>query len=307
MAQIPTGQNADFYMGGRFLARYKGARPPSPATSPIGSPAWWRDEGIRDVFQGVPSRTGQEAMGTDAQGNPAPVTFGSPAGDPKYPAPNPQNVRIPGWADDYWTGYLWALQDPGTAAQRLAQGGAFSAELQKGNADGLARRAPQDPRGLVPTPAQLTQLPPGLVLPTAQGGINVRPAPPAPPPKGGGIWVNPPGPGPAWVPLPVAVTYEIYGRERGRIIPYSQVVRFSRGQYQVISGDSLLVSNSPSDGFGYGGHPGRWSETTDKSPMDYGLDSDKGVVAWNGRRAYPVPSYELLQLFGPSWKSLVYR
>lgn len=317
MAQNPTGQNAEFYLGGRARALYNGARPPSPDTSPPGSPMWWNNEGIRDVWNGVPSRVRDERnmplepVRTDAQGNPLPITFNpngpktsqAPPAAGASPPPKPAGVVIPSWANDYWAGYLWALQDPGTAAQRLNQ--AFTPDYKKGLSAGLAQQPPQDPLGLVPTPAMLGQLPAGVVIPSGPR-ITIRPAPPAPPPKGGGIIVNPPGPGPSWTPLPVAVTYEIYGREGRQKRPYLDVVKYRNGKYNVLQGDSLMVTDSPSAGFGFAGRPGRWSELTDKSPIDYGLDSDKGVVAWNGRKAYPVPGYELLQLFGPDWRHLIY-
>ena len=322
--KTPSARDAEFYLGGRARALYHGAQPPMSDTSPVGSPMWWRNEGIRDVWNRVPSRvrdarsTPIEVVENDANGNPLPVTFnpnGPPAGQAPPIAgngasPNPGAVRIPSWANDYWAGYLWALQDPGTAALRLNQ--AFTPEYKKGLAAGLAKQPPQDPQGLVPTPAMLAQLPSGLVLPGGPGipakpPINIRNAPPAGPPIRGGIIVNPPGtPGPAWTPLPVAVTYEIYGREGRRKLPYLEVVKYRNGKYEVLRGDSLLVTDSPSAGFGFAGRPGRWSELTDKSPMNYGLDSDKGVVAWNGRKAYPVPGYELLQLFGPDWRHLIY-
>lgn len=135
------------------------------------------------------------------------------------------------------------------------------------------------------------------------GGVVIRTPVPARPPSPKGVWIPPPGA--SGVP---AITYEIFGRIGRRIVPYTQVVQFRNGRYVVKPGDTLSVGNEPRDGFGYAGKPGRWTEAAGgHTPMQYGLDADKGVVAFNGTSAHPVPSYELLQLFGPNWRMQVYR
>ena len=57
------------------------------------------------------------------------------------------------------------------------------------------------------------------------------------------------------------------------------------------------------------GKPGRWVEAAgDHSPMQYGLDGDKGVVAFNGTSAHPVPSYNgTAAVLARNWRMRVYR
>lgn len=319
MAQAPTGANADFYQNGRGLALYRGQRP--VADPPIGTPAWWVNEGVKDVWGGQPSRTGVETVFYDAQGLPMPVVFGSggggasrlsPGGPRVLPAnsnqPPVQQVSLPNWADDYWAGYLWALQDPVTARLRVAAPN-FSAAYRKGLTDGLNRAPFADPQGLVPTDDQLLQT--GLFVAGAQGqgaGMppRVRPAPPAPQRgnPGDGVFVPPPG--------PVAITYELYGTMGGRTVPLDSILVYSRAGYRTKPGARIMVGTTSGQGFGLGGRPGSWSriypDPLRGSPSNYGLDSDKGVVKWDdhSRRGYAVPASTLAEIFGPAWRTQVY-
>lgn len=68
------------YQLGRGKARYNGARP-SVERLVIGSLQYWFNEGIKDVFEGVASRTGTETIFYDADGLPLTPTFGK-AGRP---------------------------------------------------------------------------------------------------------------------------------------------------------------------------------------------------------------------------------
>ncbi len=65
--QIPTSTNAQYYANGRGLARYQGQRPLAVDPAP-GTPIWWSNEGVKDVWAGVPSRTGTETLWRDSGG-----------------------------------------------------------------------------------------------------------------------------------------------------------------------------------------------------------------------------------------------
>lgn len=64
------------YQLGRGKARYNGARP-SVENLVIGSLQWWFNEGVKDVFAGVASRTGGETIFYDENGAPLTPTFGT--------------------------------------------------------------------------------------------------------------------------------------------------------------------------------------------------------------------------------------
>lgn len=323
MAQVPSGANADYYQSGRGLALYRNQQVvPEP---PQGTPAWWVNEGVKDVWAGLPSRTGVETTYTDADGRPLPVVFRrnggnatgvTPGGPRVLPgnsnSPPVQPVTLPNWVDDYWAGVLWALQDPVTARQRLASNN-FNPNHGKGLTDGLNRYPFSDPQGLVPSDAQLLQT--GLFVSGQQGGPApgapppIRPAPPYIPPAnvnpGDGVFIPPPG--------PVAVTYEIYGTVGRRVVPLDSILTYSRAGYRARPGARIMVGTSSRDGFGLGGRPGSWPtiypDLLRGNPSNYGLDSDKGVVKWDerSRRGYAIPGSVLAEIFGPAWRTQVYK
>ncbi len=75
---IPSGANAQYYANGRGLARYQGQKP--LAVDPAaGTPIWWSNEGVKDVWAGVPSRTGTETIWRDNGGALRPVIGGPDA------------------------------------------------------------------------------------------------------------------------------------------------------------------------------------------------------------------------------------
>ena len=300
---IPQGANAQYYLTGRGLALYQGAQPLA-IDPPIGTPAWWQNDGIKDAVNGWPSKTGVEAARPGVQ----------PTGG-QYPPPNPGPVRIP-WGTEYWSGYLWALQDPGTAAVRLSQNN-WTSDYKAGLRDGLARSVPKDPRGFVPTAAQLAMLPAGIAALIGTGGGSPTPVvtrtPPAyQPPAGttGGVYVPPPPlPPPAYPTSPVGVqaTFEIYGSRRGRAVPMREALDFDGRLYHLKSGYQMLVGIRPTDGFGLGGRPGSWPTVyPSTSPANFGLDADKGVLEMDGRTPRGVAASDLLEIFGPNWRMQVY-
>lgn len=328
MAEVPSGANADYYQNGRGQALYRGqqvaANPP-----PQGTPAWWVNEGVKDVWAGQPSRTGVETVYYDAEGRPMPVVSRgqvvvmsggagtrrlSPGGPRVLPAnssqPPVQPVTLPIWADDYWAAYLWSLQDPVTARMRAADSN-FSPAYRKGATDGLNRAPFADPQGLSPSDDQLLQTGLFIVGAQAQGPAPgmppiIRPAPPAPPRvnPGDGVFVPPPG--------PVTITYELYGTMRGRTVPLDSILIYSRSGYRARPGGRIMVGTSAGQGYGLGGRPGAWSriypDPIRGSPSNFGLDGDKGVVKWDehSRRGYAIAAGTLAEIFGPAWRTQVY-
>lgn len=222
--QIPTGRNADYYVFGRGYARYN-ARKPLGTDPPVGTIDWWVNEGVKDVWAGVPSRIGPETIYNDAQGNPLPV-IGGPQAAPAY------NKR----------------------------------------------------------PAPVYQPRPNQTSPSFE--ISPPPGPPNPTP------VAPGG---------VTITYEIYGSLNGRKVPIWNELTFDGVSYHVKRGGRILVSHNASEGYGLGGTPGSWASFYgSRSPADFGLDADRGVMAFDGNRPFSVSSSQLQEIFGSTWRQTVY-
>ena len=230
---IPINSNAQYYANGRGLARYQGQKPLA-VDPPVGTPLWWSNEGVKDVWAGLQSRTGTETIWRDSGGAARKVVGGPEAG------------AIP------WTHTPQASAGYVTVYQR--------------------REAP------------VYQRQPG---PSGQG--YYVPAPPAP------------------MPVGVVATYEIYGRLNGRQVPIWKELSFDGVTFHIKQGGRILVSHNPAEGYGVGGMPGSWTQLYgSRSPMDWGLDADKGVVAFDGERAYAVPATQLVEIFGAGWRLVVY-
>lgn len=317
-SDIPTGVNRDYYLSGRSRALYF-LSGPLAGNPPPGTPSWWSNEGNKDAWDGLPSRVGEESVLTGPDGQPMPVKIGiadpqtgqipqspygtaapqtgapppaanPPAGIPAgtWPAPNPGVVKLPSWVDDYWSGYLWALQDPGTAIQRLREGNRWTPDYQRGLADGLAPRPPKDPRGFVPTSAQLAQVP----FPILRQAPVYTQRPPLPPPTS---------------PPPLAlVTKEIFGMLRGRRVPVWDILRPDGLLSHVIRGGRIVIGAHPGEGFGLGGSPGAWPQASGgASPSAFGLDPQVGVVAFDGTSARPIDAHTLEKMLGSGWRQLL--
>ena len=232
---IPTGANAQYYANGRGLARYQ-AQKPLAADPAAGTPIWWSNEGVKDVWAGVPSRTGTETIWLDNGGAQRQVVGGPDA------APNP-----------------WANPPPA--------------------ANGSA-------------PAYPVRAAPAYQPRAGQTGPSAYIPPPGPPPVPTGG---------------VVMTYEIYGRLNGRQIPLWKELSFDGMVFHIKQGGRILISHSPAEGYGLGGTPGSWAQLYGiRSPADWGLDPDKGVVAFDGSRAYAVPGTQLVEIFGTGWRQIVY-
>ena len=131
--------------------------------------------------------------------------------------------------------------------------------------------------------------------------------------RGGGSTLDPTMPTTNTTPTPMPTggslkTYEVFGVYNGRPAPLTQAVSFDRATGRVLgvtAGYRVMVTDSPSEGFGLAGSPGRWSSFVTQSPLYYGLDPDRGVLAWDGSRGQALPAAYLSQLFG-DWRGAVY-
>ena len=131
--------------------------------------------------------------------------------------------------------------------------------------------------------------------------------------RGGGSTLDPTMPTTNTTPTPMPTggsmkTYEVFGVYNGRPAPLTQAVNFDRATGKVLgvnAGYRVMATDSPSEGFGLGGTPGRWSSFVTQSPLYYGLDPDRGILAWDGSRGQVLNASYLLQLFG-DWRQAVY-
>lgn len=235
---IPTSVNAQYYANGRGLARYQGQKPLAVDPAP-GTPIWWSNEGVKDVWAGVLSRTGTETLWHDSGGSLRQMVGGPDAA--ASPGVNPRQ--------------------PGPGQPPVYQRRAAPAYQPRTGQSGQSYYIP-------PTPGQ----PP---MPVTSGAV--------------------------------AATYEIYGRMSGRQVPLWKELAFDGIAFHLKQGGRILISHSPSEGYGFGGTPGSWSKLYgSRSPSDWGLDADKGIVAFDGSRAYAVPASQLVEIFGPGWRQVVY-
>ena len=235
---IPVNSNAQYYANGRGLARYQ-AQKPLAVDPTVGTPIWWSNEGVKDVWAGLPSRTGTETLWLDNGGAARKVLVGPDAA-------------------------------PGSWANTPQAGSGQAPAYQRRDAPAYQPRAGQTGQSyyIPPTPGQ-----------------------PAVPVVGSGI----------------VTTYEIYGRLNGRQVPIWKELSFDGVTFHIKQGGRILVSHNPAEGYGLGGTPGSWTQLYgNRSPADWGLDSDKGVVAFDGSRAYAVPATQLGEIFGNGWRQTVY-
>lgn len=78
-------------------------------------------------------------------------------------------------------------------------------------------------------------------------------------------------------------TYEVYALCAGRAIPLADALHMGAS----LNPNARLVStHDPSEGFQLAWTPGRWRDSYgERSPADFDLDADKGVLCWNARLA----------------------
>lgn len=105
-------------------------------------------------------------------------------------------------------------------------------------------------------------------------------------------------------------TLEVYGSRGGQVMPLMSVLqRTQTGGWAVVPGNSVMVGDAPTDGYGLAGVPGKWSQFyAGQSPASFGLDTDKAVMFWDDaqRRGFAVSAQYLQQLFGSNWRSVVF-
>ncbi|MFO0576110.1 MAG: PLAT/LH2 domain-containing protein [Polyangia bacterium] len=104
-------------------------------------------------------------------------------------------------------------------------------------------------------------------------------------------------------------TFELFGIMNGMNVPLAQVVICDRntGQCSVVPGGRVIVGEQPNEGFGLAGVPGRWQMYYGgRSPAEFGLDADKGVLGSDGSRGWVLNAQFLSQVFGSNWRAAVY-
>ncbi|MFO0578941.1 MAG: PLAT/LH2 domain-containing protein [Polyangia bacterium] len=104
-------------------------------------------------------------------------------------------------------------------------------------------------------------------------------------------------------------TYELFGVLNGVNVPLAQVVICDRatGRCSVVPGGRVIVGEQPNEGFGLGGVPGRWSlYYGGRSPAEFGLDPDKGVLGSDGSRGWVLTAQFLSQVLGGGWRAAIY-
>lgn len=102
-------------------------------------------------------------------------------------------------------------------------------------------------------------------------------------------------------------TLEIFGVLNGQLVPITRAVMNNGGRWQLVPGARVMIGDSPTDGFGLAGVPGRWSAFYGtQSPSVFGLDADKAVLASDGTRGWVTEAAWLSQIFGPNWRQVVY-
>lgn len=104
-------------------------------------------------------------------------------------------------------------------------------------------------------------------------------------------------------------TFELFGIVGGRLAPLTSAVSVDRasGRASVVPGASVMVTDQAGEGFGLAGIPGRWQQLyMGRSPSEFGLDSDKAVLASDGSRGWALDAKFLSQIFGMNWRQAVY-
>ena len=105
----------------------------------------------------------------------------------------------------------------------------------------------------------------------------------------------------------VVRTYEIFGKQKGRVVPLAEILQVRAGIKQLTPGAQVLVADQESQGFGLGGEPGLWEDLyPGVDPALYGLDSDRPVLASDGARGWVVDAHYLALIFGAEWRRVVY-
>lgn len=123
----------------------------------------------------------------------------------------------------------------------------------------------------------------------------------------GPMKAQPPEEAPALLGPSTLRTYEIYGIEKGRVVPLSQILRIASGVRTLSPGARVFIADAASQGFGLAGEPGMWEDLyPGVSPATYGLDADKPVLASDGACGRVLDAHYLAMLFGAGWRRVVY-
>lgn len=269
---IPKGANADYYLSGRARALYR-LDYPAAQDPPVGTPAWWSNEGIKDAWAKLKSRVGgTEPTLYGEDGQPLPLKLG---------VPDPRTGIVPPGPYDSGNGQRPQVY---VSYGQPGQGGQPNVRVAGPTDSGNGQR-------------------PQVYVSYGQAGRggqpNIRVAPAYRGPGGiGGVYLPPPG--------PVLTTKEVYGSLRGRLVPVFTILERDGMRNHVIRGGRVYITSSSREGFNLAGTPGSWNQASPGvSPGAFGLDPYVGVVAFDGRRARPLDAYTLGQLLGPGWQAIV--
>lgn len=114
-------------------------------------------------------------------------------------------------------------------------------------------------------------------------------------------------PVPASVPAQAGAlrTVELFGVVNGSVVPLTQAVLVTPGAVQVTPGARVMRGDVPTDGYGLGGTPGRWSSFVSESPAAYGLPATIGVIGSDGSRGHVLSAQFLQLLFGSGWMAVI--
>ena len=105
----------------------------------------------------------------------------------------------------------------------------------------------------------------------------------------------------------VVRTYEIFGKNQGRVVPLAQILKLRAGRKQLSPGAQILITDQDSQGFGLGGEPGMWDDLyPGVSPAVYGLEPDMAVMGSDGSRGWVMDAHYLAMIFGADWRRVVY-
>ena len=102
-----------------------------------------------------------------------------------------------------------------------------------------------------------------------------------------------------------AFTIEAFGQLGGRNVPLIQVLANQNGRFALVAGGSVLGGESPGEGFGFGGSPGRWNDASGGQslrPSARSQPQDRRF-RWLARSSCAVSHAR--QLFGGNWRAVL--
>lgn len=103
------------------------------------------------------------------------------------------------------------------------------------------------------------------------------------------------------------ITFELVAKKDGEKVPFTNAVLMLGGEVVVLPSVDFFIGDSPEDGFGLGGDPGKWYEIyPGRPPESMGLDSGVGILIFDGKTGHAIDPHTLSVLFGADWRKTVY-